>query len=145
MEQTSTFIPVLAISSGVMDIGFYEKAFGAITLWRLNNDDGSVHVAALSINGAMFRMHEESREPKGDANLSPTKAGGTTVTIALRADDVHALMARAIAAGAREVSPVTDYEYGYRQGEIIDPFGHRWLIEKVISEQAFANFMKSVG
>jgi PhnB protein len=28
------------------------------------------------------------------------------------------------------VSPVQDYEYGYRQGEIIDPFGHRWVLQK---------------
>ncbi len=146
MEQPTIFIPVLAISSGVTDVSFYEKAFGAKTLWRLNNPDGSVHVAAFSIDGAMFRMHEESRDPvKGDANLSPLKAGGTTVTVALRVDDVHAVMAQSLAAGAREASPVKDYEYGYRQGEIIDPLGHRWLIEKVISEEAFAEFMKNVG
>jgi len=31
-----------------------------------------------------------------------------------------------------EISPAKDYEYGYRQGEIKDPFGHHWLIEKEI-------------
>ena len=46
--------------------------------------------------------------------------------------DVDAFMARAMAAGARVTSPAQDYDYGYRQGEVIDPLGHRWLIEAVI-------------
>jgi uncharacterized glyoxalase superfamily protein PhnB len=25
-----------------------------------------------------------------------------------------------------------DYDYGYRQGVIADPFGHQWLFEKRI-------------
>ena len=36
-------------------------------------------------------------------------------------------------AGQRDaivVSPAQTYDYGYRQGEIKDPFGHIWLIEK---------------
>jgi PhnB protein len=46
--------------------------------------------------------------------------------------DVDQVMQKAIEAGATEVSPARDYEYGYRQGEIEDPFGHHWLIEKKI-------------
>jgi len=46
--------------------------------------------------------------------------------------DVDAVMNRAIKAGAIEISAAKDYEYNYRQGEIEDPFGHRWLIEKKI-------------
>jgi PhnB protein len=42
-------------------------------------------------------------------------------------------MKSAIKAGAVEIKPAKDYEYGYRQGEIKDPFGHHWLIEKKIS------------
>ncbi|GAC1419850.1 MAG: hypothetical protein NVS9B7_24470 [Flavisolibacter sp.] len=46
---------------------------------------------------------------------------------------MHAVMNNAIKAGAKEISPVKDYEYGYRQGEIEAPFGHHWLIQKKIS------------
>jgi len=137
MESKTTFIPVLSVSSGVTDIEFYKKAFGAIELWRLNNPDGSVHVAAFSIDGAMFRLHEE-----GHKDFSPDKIGGTTVTVTLTADDVHAVFAQAIAAGAIELSPVKDYEYGYRQGEIKDPFGHHWQIEKLLSQEALDSFLK---
>jgi PhnB protein len=137
MESKTTFVPVLSINSGVSDIEFYKKAFGGIELWRLNNDDGTVHVAAFSINGAMFRLHEE-----GSRSPSPDKAGSTTVTIGLTVDDVHAVVGQAVSAGAIVLSPVTDYPYGYRQGEIKDPFGHHWLIEKLLSQEALDSFVK---
>src|SRR5258706_2454336 len=123
------FAPQLYIQSGVSDISFYEKAFGASVLRRVLNDDGSVHVAELSINGALFHLHEES----GDKGLySPLKRNESTAIIGLFVPDVDAAMKKAIAAGATEISPAKDYDYGYRQGEIKDPFGHHWLIEKKI-------------
>jgi len=123
------FAPQLYIKSGVTNIEFYTKAFGAIELRRFTSDDGSIHVAELSINGAMFHLHEESLR-KG--SFSPEKLNGTTTTIGLFVPDVDAVMNSAIAAGAKEVSPAQDYDYGYRQGEIKDPFGHTWLIEMKI-------------
>jgi len=137
METKTTFVPVLSIKSGVTDIEFYKKAFGATELWRLNNPDSTVHVAAFAIKGTAFRLHEE-----GARSLSPDKSGGTTVTIGLTTDDVHAVVEQAVAAGAVVLSPVTDYPYGYRQGEIEDPFGHHWLIEKLLSQEALDNFVK---
>jgi len=136
MDQKTTFVPVLSLSSGITDIEFYKKAFGAELLWRINNPDGTVHVAAFLIDGAVFRLHEE-----GSRTLSPHKTGGTTVTIGLAVDDVHTVVARAITAGAFLLSPVKDYEYGYRQGEIRDPFGHCWLIEKLLSQENLDNFV----
>ncbi|HTI93470.1 MAG TPA: VOC family protein [Puia sp.] len=141
MESTTTFVPVLSIASGVTDVGFYPQAFKAKELWRLNNPDGSVHVAAFSINGATFRLHEES---KNGRISSPGKAAATTVTIGLTVDDVPAFVEDAVKAGAILVSPVTDYEYGYRQGEIRDPFGHHWLIEKLLSKEALDQFLNKM-
>ena len=46
--------------------------------------------------------------------------------------DVDTVMAQALAAGAKEISPAQDYDYGLRQGDIIDPFGHHWTIQKMI-------------
>jgi PhnB protein len=138
MESKTIFVPVLSIGSGITDIEFYKKAFGAMQLWRIDNPDGSVHVAAFSINGVEFRLHEES---KNGQTLSPGKAGCTTVTIGLSADDVHAVVAEALTAGATLLSPVIDYDYGYRQGEIKDPFGHHWLIEKLFSKEALNSFL----
>ena len=36
-------------------------------------------------------------------------------------------------AGATQIKPAQDYDYGYRHAEIKEPLGHLWLIEKKIS------------
>jgi PhnB protein len=140
MEAKTTFIPVLSVKSGVTDIDFYKKAFGATQLWRLNNPDGTVHVAAFSIDGALFRLHEE-----GSRSQSPPAAGTTTVTIGLTADDVYGVVDQAVTAGASVLSPVIDYEYGYRQAIVMDPFGHHWIIEKLVNKDALDNFVKNAA
>ncbi|MGN6296542.1 MAG: VOC family protein [Ginsengibacter sp.] len=122
------FAPQLLINNGVKDISFYANAFGATENFCLRNDDDSVHVAELSIDGTIFHLHEVTKQHF----FSPQKHQGTTAIIGLFVSDVSAVMNKAIQAGAVEISPVKDYEYGYRQGEIKDPFGHHWLIEKKI-------------
>jgi PhnB protein len=130
MITKATFSPQLVISHGVTDISFYMKALGAKELRRFSNDDGSIHVSELEMGGQIFHLHEEGREC-----VSPGKIGGSTVSIGLWVDDVHAVMARAEAAGAKITSPVQDYDYGFRQGGFTDPFGHQWLIEKDITDE----------
>ena len=123
------FAPQLYIKSGITDIGFYSKAFGATELRRWTNDDGSIHVAELSISSALFHLHEEN---PGSGLFDPGKYKGVTATIGLFVPDVDLVMEKAVNAGATMINPAKDYEYGYRQGEIKDPFGHRWLIEMKI-------------
>ena len=88
-----------------------------------------MHVAELSIDGAIFHLHEEVA---GSGSFNPEKYNGTTALIGLFVPDVDAVSRKAVAAGATETSPAQNYDYGYRQAEIKDPFGHRWLIEMKI-------------
>ncbi len=130
MNKTMTsFAPQLYIRNGISNIDFYSKAFGAVELMRKTNNDGTLHVAELAIEGAIFHLHEETRNTD---LFSPDKHGGTTTKIGIFVSDVDEFMNNAIAAGASLISPAQDYDYGYRQGEIKDPFGHIWLIEKKI-------------
>ena len=123
------FAPQLYINNGIRDISFYAKAFGAVELRRFTNDDGSIHVAELEIDGAIFHLHEVTGNPYA---FAPGLHNGTTTKIGLFVADTDAVMKQAIAAGAVELSPAQSYDYGYRQGEIKDPFGHIWLIEMSI-------------
>jgi len=123
------FAPQLYIKSGIKNIEFYEQAFGAIELRRFSNDDDSIHVAELSIGDVIFHLHEE--KPSA-GRFAPERHQGITTMIGLFVPDVDAVIKKAIAAGATLISPAQDYDYGYRQGEIKDPFGHQWLIEKKI-------------
>ncbi len=123
------FAPQLIIPNGVTDISFYEKALGAVELRRFSNDDDSIHVSELSLQGTIFHLHETTRREIG---ADPDRLGGSSVTIGLFTDDCDRFMEQAIAAGAMVISPMQDYDYGYRQGEFRDPFGHIWLLEKRI-------------
>lgn len=123
------FAPELFFTSGLKNIDFYANAFDAIELRRWTNDDGSLHVAELSIDGAIFHVHEETVR---SGKFSPEKINGTTVLIGLFVTDVDKVMKKAIEAGAKEMSPAQDYEYGYRQGQIKDPYGHQWQIQMKI-------------
>jgi len=125
----ASFAPILYLKNVADAIIFYTTALNAKELRRFSNDDGSVHVAEMTIDNALFRLHEEVAR---DKNLSPATLNGTCVILGLFVEDPDKLMANAIAAGAIEISAMQDYDYGYRQGNITDPFGHHWTIEKAI-------------
>jgi PhnB protein len=127
-EYKTSFAPMLIHKDGAAAIEFYKKAFGAIVSRRFDNPDGTVHVAELAIDGVIFHIREESAE-KG--HLTPSTAGHVTILIELLVADPVAVQAKAVAAGAKEINPVTYYEEtGYKQGSIKDPFGHCWLIHR---------------
>ena len=120
------FAPQLIIQNGITDISFYTNAFNAIIHHCWKNDDGSIHVAELSVNSALFHLHEDLQHINAS---NPEVNNNTTVIIGLFVTDVDAVMEKAIAAGAVELSAATSYDYGYRQGKIKDPFGHVWVIK----------------
>ena len=124
--STTHFAPELHIPNGTTNIDFY-TLFGATENFCLRNDDGSIHVAELEFNGAIFHLHETMRDA-----LDPVRAKGVTAVIGLFVPDVAAVMQQAINAGATEINPVTDHDYGYRQGMFKDPFGHLWQVQKKI-------------
>ncbi len=129
-EITKTFFaPQLYIKNGVKDVDFYINAFDAIELRRFSNDDGSIHVSELSINGALFHLHEITANSE---QFCPEKHAGTTVLIGLFVADVDTVIEKAVAAGAVVTSPAQSYDYGYRQAEIRDPNRHIWMIEQKI-------------
>ena len=128
-RNTTFFAPMIYLKKLAPAIEFYKKAFGAIVLRQWNNDDGSVHVAEMSIDGALFHLHEEITR---NNELCPETLNGTCIAIGLFVVDVHGMMAKAVAAGGNVLDPVTDYDYEYRQGCVADPFGHHWLLEKKI-------------
>lgn len=54
MKTQTAFAPLLTLNRGTTDIDFYKNAFGATENFCIRNDDGSIHVAELVINGAKF-------------------------------------------------------------------------------------------
>lgn len=124
--DSTFFAPELHIPNGTLSIDFYKK-FGATEHFCFRNDDGSIHVAELELKGAIFHVHETMRDA-----LEPIRANGVTSVIGLFVPNVDEVMQKAIEAGATEITPATDHDYGYRQGMFKDPFGHYWQIQKRI-------------
>jgi PhnB protein len=122
----TTISPMLTVRNGVGAIEFYKEAFGAVETGRLQRPDGGV-VAEMEIDRATFGLTDEA---PAAFNLSPEALGGTSVRINLIVADPDAVAARAVAAGAKVLFPVEDQPYGLRQGRVVDPFGHHWLIGK---------------
>ena len=119
----STLYPFLAVRDTDEAVRFYAEAFGATVRERFEAP-GTV-VAVLEIDGMPFGVATEAPQL---GTPSPETAGATTVRVSLHVDDPDAAAARAIAAGAKEMFPVADQPYGLRQGRVVDPFGHHWLI-----------------
>ena len=125
--------PLLAVSSGQAAIDYYRAAFGARLLWQV--EKGEV-VAALELGGAKFFLSEES---PAHGTRGPASAGFTTVRIEVFVDDPIAVQEQALAAGATNHMPVTENEMQgaepirrIAQGAVVDPFGHIWLIGKIL-------------
>jgi PhnB protein len=131
MNTLVQFAPVLCLKVLAPAVEFYKKAFGAEELLIVKNDDGSIHVAELSFQGLIFHLHQEMAKSSG--KRAPQTAGGTTVELGAFLEDPDSLMDSALAAGARLLSPMKDYEYGYRQGSFEDPFGHHWTLQKKLA------------
>jgi PhnB protein len=111
--------PFLAVRDTEAASEFYGAAFGARVVERF----GPVRV--LEIDGCHVGLAPEAPEL---GTPSPETLGATTVRVSLDVDDPNAVAARAVAAGATLLFPVEDQEYGMRQGRVVDPFGHHWLI-----------------
>ena len=114
--------PWLAVRDAQKAVDYYKAAFGAVELYRLPTDDGSLAVAQLSVGGAVFWV-------QGDSNVSPSRAGTGSVRMILSVDEPDAVFDRAVAAGAAVVAAIHE-EYGWRTGRVTDPFGFDWEMSK---------------
>lgn len=121
--------PLLSVRRGVKAIAFYQAAFGAEVLYRVDGEDGAV-VARLFVAGAEFWLADESPE---HFNFSPESLGGGSVRMVMTVAEPDAVFERAVTAGAKVVWPVSN-QHGWRLGRIVDPFGHHWEIGKPLSD-----------
>jgi PhnB protein len=119
-ERRPNIAPWLSVSRATEAVGYYKAAFGAVERYRMEDDDGGVVVAQLSVGEADFWLQE-------DPDSSPESQDLRSVRMILTVDDPDSVFKQAIAAGATEVAAV--YEgHGWRIGRIADPFGHHWEI-----------------
>lgn len=126
-----TLTPRLVVRSAPAAIDFYIRAFGAELLERYAMPDGRVVHALLAIADARFSLTEEAPDWN---TLGAEAIGGSPVILQLIVDDPDVTAARAVELGAKVIFPIQDQFYGRREGRIADPFGHLWILGRVIED-----------
>jgi PhnB protein len=128
----TTITPYLTFPDPEAAIAFYGAAFGAVEEMRLvDPKDGRFGHCELSIDGVKLQLASEYPEI-GMRNPRSMGHDYTTFSLSLVVDDVDAVFARAVAAGATIQRPVVDQFYGDRSGTFTDPFGYVWTVSSPI-------------
>jgi uncharacterized glyoxalase superfamily protein PhnB len=120
----SALIPYLVVRDARAAISWYGEAFGAHTVGDSYLDGDRVGHAELDIAGATIYL----ADPYPEMGLTGPEDGRVSVTLHLSVPDVDAAMSRSRTAGATVERPAADASYG-RTGVVIDPYGHRWMLQ----------------
>jgi len=96
---------------------FLKRAFAAEELGRYTSPEGVIQHTTVRIGDSTLEMADAN----GPYQPMPT-------TFYLYVQDVDAVYASAIGAGAISISPVADQPHGDRSGGVRDSFGNMWYI-----------------
>jgi PhnB protein len=131
-EGFHTITPYVVVDNATAALDFYARAFGAKILSVRSDDRGRILHAELQVGDSPIMLAEEFTY--GALTAKTARAfGGASMHLYLYVPDVDALYEQAIAAGARQLMPVTDQPYGDRSGGVIDPFGHVWWLATLVN------------
>jgi PhnB protein len=124
-EGYRSVTPYLVVDDAARAIEFYARGFGARERSRMAGPDGKVAHAELQIGDSIVMLSD----PFPRSSYTPPKElGGTTMGVFLYVEDVDAVVAQAVEAGATVTMQVDDMFWGDRFGAVADPFGHQWQI-----------------
>jgi PhnB protein len=130
-EGAPVVIPRLFCRDPVAEIEFCTAALGGVEGVRRPGADGRTAHAVVLFGPAMVMI--ESEWPQA-TNRAPAPDGTTPVAIYLYVPDVDHIVERAVAAGARVLSPPEDQFWGDRTAWVLDPAGHVWTLATRIEE-----------
>ena len=140
-----TVTPHLVCAGAAEAIEFYKKAFNATEGGRLPGPQGKLMHAMIRIGDSSVMLVDEMPEW---GSYGPKSLKGSPVTIHLYVEDVDAVVARALAAGAKITMPVADMFWGDRYGKLEDPFGHLWSVAthlRDVSPEEMRQAMQKMG
>ncbi|MBV9170155.1 MAG: VOC family protein [Chloroflexi bacterium] len=122
----ATVIPVLIYPDVREAVVWLSQAFGFIERVRI----GENHRSQLRFgDGALIVA-----DVRGDRR--PPRPGEITHSVMVRVEDTRAHCEHAQAHGARILMEPTDFEFGERQYNAEDPFGHQWTFTETLRDVA---------
>ena len=130
-EGYHSVTPYLIVKGAADAISFYQKAFGASELMRLDGPGDQLMHAELQIGSSRVMLADECPEMNAHAPSAPGKSG---VGLCLYVENVDQTVQQAIDAGAKVQRPLQDQFYGDRAATLEDPFGHVWTVATHIED-----------
>jgi len=121
----------IVVAGAAQAAEWYSDVLGAEERSRVVLPDGRLIHLELWFGSSAVMVADEFPE---HGALSPTTTGCTSAVLYVRTDDVDALWARAIDGGAQVARPLADSFWGEREGQIVDPFGHRWGLSEHVRD-----------
>ncbi len=119
-------------------LDFYNRAFGAEVVLRLQDPSGVVVHAEIKIADTIIMLAEEHP----GYNRSPETLGGTSAVIQIYTGDVEGFFEEAVKAGATVLAPIKEEFYGDRVGKLQDPFGHVWVVATHVEDLTASEIQK---
>lgn len=120
-----TITPHIVVRDAARAVEWYKAALGAEERSRIPVPGGKLMSVELRLGDSAVMIADEFPEM---GVLSPLSIGGTAVVLHISTEDADTLWQRAVDAGAEVLHPLQDAFWGDRQGQLADPFGHRWGI-----------------
>ncbi|HEV2593460.1 MAG TPA: VOC family protein [Gaiellaceae bacterium] len=141
-QGLESITPHLVVRDPAAASAWYQRALGAREASRVPLPDGKVMTIELVFGSSTVMIADEFPD---FGILSPLSVGGTSVVLNLEVSDAHAAWARALAEDAEVIHPIADQFWGDRQGQLRDPFGHKWNIAQHLRDVPQAELVEAAA
>ena len=122
---SATVIPVLIYPDVREAVAWLTAAFGFVERVQI----GESHRSQMSVGKSGAVIIGDVRRDR-----VPPRPGETTHSVMVRVDDVNSHLARAREHGAEIRMEPVDFEYGERQYQAADPWGHQWTFSETLED-----------
>jgi PhnB protein len=137
-----TITPHIVVRDAARASEWYQGALGAEERSRVPLPNGKVMIVELRFGDSAVMIADEFPE---QGIVSPLTLGGTYGALQIATNDVDTLWRRALDAGAEVFHPLADTFWGERQGQIIDPFGHRWGLSQHLRDVPHEDIVRAAA
>ncbi len=134
-----TLTPQITVKGVDQAVEFYVSTLGAERMAVMPGPGGTSMHAEIKIGDSIVMIDEENLE---HGMKSPLTIGGTSAGLMTYVDDVDAVFATLVGAGATAAMPPEDMFWGDRYASVIDPFGHKWSVATHLEELSDEQMMQ---
>ncbi len=121
---------------------WYADTFGAEEKSRITLPDGRLLHVEMHFGPSVVMLADEFPEHEA---MSPASTGCISAVLYLQVEDVDAVWERALGGGAQVLRPLADTFWGEREGQLTDPFGHRWGLSQHVRDVSLAEMSQAAA